>query len=79
MSFESCTVILGLNNIIEPWHEISFTGVHLLAFFCSGIKFYVLPSPYLCFIPFLYLELYVLHVGGGWVRGLSCKPYIYVS
>ena len=78
MSFESFTVILGLNNIIEPWHEISSTGVYLSAFLCSGIQFYVhvLLSPYLCFISFLYLDLYVL--GGGWVRGLSCKPYIYV-
>ena len=34
-------------------------GVNLLDFFCSGIPFYVLLSPYLCFIPFLYLDLYV--------------------
>ena len=27
--------------------------------FCSGIQFYVLLSPYLCFISFLYLDLYV--------------------
>ena len=32
------------------------TGVYLLGFFCSGIQFYVLLSPYLCFISFLYLE-----------------------
>ena len=36
------------------------TGVYLLDFFCSGIKFYLLLSPYLCFISFLYLDLYVL-------------------
>ena len=35
-------------------------GVNLLDFFRSGIKFYVLLSPYLCFISFLYLDLYVL-------------------
>ena len=35
-------------------------GVYLLDFFCSGIQFYVLLSPYLCFISFLYLDLYVL-------------------
>ena len=29
-------------------------------FFCSGIQFYVLLSPYLCFFFFLYLDLYVL-------------------
>ena len=28
--------------------------------FCSGIQFYLLLSPYLCFISFLYLDLYVL-------------------
>ena len=33
-----------------------FTGV----FFCSGIQFYLLLRPYLCFISFLYLDLYVL-------------------
>ena len=31
-----------------------------LDFFCSGIQFYVLLSPYLCLISFLYLDLYVL-------------------
>ena len=33
--------------------------VYLLDFFCSGIQFYVLLSPYLCFISILYLDLYV--------------------
>ena len=28
------------------------TGVYLLDFFCSGIQFYLLLSPYLCFISF---------------------------
>ena len=32
------------------------TGVRLLDFFCSGILFYVLLSPYLCFISFLYFD-----------------------
>ena len=35
------------------------TGVYLLDFFCSGIQFYLLLSPYLCFISLLYLDLYV--------------------
>ena len=35
-------------------------GVYLLDFVCSGIQFYVLLSPYLCFNFFLYLDLYVL-------------------
>ena len=34
--------------------------VYLLDFFCSSIQFYLLLSPYLCFISFLYLDLYVL-------------------
>ena len=35
-------------------------GVYLLIFFGSGIQFYLLLSPYLCFISFLYLDLYAL-------------------
>ena len=36
------------------------TSVYLLDFFCSSIQFYILLSPYLCFISFLYLDLFVL-------------------
>ena len=36
------------------------TGVYLFDYFCSGIQFRLLLSPYLCFISFLYLDLYVL-------------------
>ena len=36
-------------------HSIGFT----LDFFCSGIQFYLLLSPYLCFIFLLYLELFI--------------------
>ena len=32
----------------------------MLDLFCSGIQFYLLLSPYLCFISFLYLDVYVL-------------------
>ena len=42
------------------WLFIGPVGVYLLDFFCSGIQFYLLLSPYLCFIYFLYLDLYVL-------------------
>ena len=35
------------------------TGVYLFDFFCPGIQFYLLLSPYICFISFLYLDLYV--------------------
>ena len=37
--------------------------VYLLDFFCSSIEFYLLLSPYICFISFLYLDLYVLGEG----------------
>ena len=35
-------------------------AVNLLDFFCSCIQFYVRLSPYLCFISFIYLALYVI-------------------
>ena len=41
-------------------------GFNLLDFVCSGIQFYVLLSPYICFISFLYLDLYVLG-GDAWI------------
>ena len=44
------------------WLFVGPTGVYPLDFFCSGIQFYLLLSPYLCFIPLLYLDLYVLVV-----------------
>ena len=43
-----------LRLFVEP------TGVYLSDFFCSAIQFYLLLSPYLCFISLLYLDLYVL-------------------
>ena len=36
------------------------TRLYLLDSFCSGIQFYVMLNPCLCFISFLYLDLYVL-------------------
>ena len=42
------------------WLFVRPTGDYLLDFFCSGIQFYLLLSPYLCFISFLYIDLYVL-------------------
>ena len=38
---------------------VMLTGVYFLDFFCSGIQFYLLSSPYLRFISY-YLDLYVL-------------------
>ena len=42
------------------WLFVGPTGVYLLDFFCSGIQFYVLLSPYLSFISWLYHDLNVL-------------------
>ena len=35
------------------------TMAYLLDFFCTGIQFYVPLSPYICFISYLYLDLYL--------------------
>ena len=42
------------------WLFVGRTGVYLLDLFCSCIQFYLLLSPYLCFISLLDLNLYVL-------------------
>ena len=42
------------------WLFVGPIRVYLLDFFCSGIQFYLLSSPYLCSISLLYLDLYVL-------------------
>ena len=42
------------------WLFVGPIRVYLLDFFCSGIQFYLLLSPYLCFISLLYLNLNVL-------------------
>ena len=39
------------------WLFVGPTGVYLMDFFCSGIQFYLLLSPYLCFVSLLYLDL----------------------
>ena len=49
--------ILGIYLVI---YLFLCTGVYLLDFFCSGIQFNLLLSPYPCFISLLYLDLYVL-------------------
>ena len=61
------------------WLFVGLTGVYLLDFLCSSIQLYLLLSPYLCFISFLNLDLYVLGDDALiYVRGLSCRPNIYV-
>ena len=42
------------------WLFVGPMGVYLLDFFCSRFQLYLLLSPYLSFIFFLYLDLYVL-------------------
>ena len=42
------------------WLFVGPARVYLLDLFCSGIQFYLLLSPCLCFISLLYLDLYVL-------------------
>ena len=52
-----------LNHLLESNQVGLFrtcTRVYLLDFFCSGIQFNLLLSPYPCFISLLYLDLYVL-------------------
>ena len=44
------------------WLFVGPTAVYLLDFFCSVIQLNSLLSPYLCFIYFLYLDLYVVGV-----------------
>ena len=55
------------------WLFVGPTRVYLLKFFCSDIQFYLLLSPYICFIYLLFLDLYVLGHDALIVRGLSCK------
>ena len=58
------------------WLVVGPTGVNLLDFFCSGIQFYLLLSPYLCFISLLYIDLYVLGDDAlwGWRREIGLSP-----
>ena len=54
-----------INSITSPItytirHIVGPRGVYLLDFFCSNVQFYLLLSPYLCFISLLYLDLYAL-------------------
>ena len=53
-------VSLGFGETLAWMLFVGPTGVYLLDFFCSGIQFNLLLSPYPCFISLLYLDLYVL-------------------
>ena len=54
------------------WLFVWPSGVYLLDFFCSSIQFYLLLSPYLCFISLLYIDLYVL--GDDALRSYTLPP-----
>ena len=51
------------------WLFVGAIGVYLLDFFCSSIQFYLLLSPYLCFIFFFNLDLYVLRDNASTSKG----------
>ena len=42
------------------WNVLASGRLNKTCFFCSGIQFNLLLSPYPCFISLLYLDLYVL-------------------
>ena len=58
------------------WLLIGPTGVYLLYFSCSGVRFCLLLDPCLSFVSLLYLDLYVLGedalVGWGSLVGTRC-------
>ena len=51
---------VAINQFVVLWLFVGPTGVYLLDFFCSGIQFNLLLSPYPCFNSLLYLDLYGL-------------------
>ena len=55
-------VYLGVDEMVGAWCFGCLSGPpgFTYGFICSGIQFYLLLSPYPCFILFLYLHLYVL-------------------
>ena len=55
-----CGVPWTSNTQISDKRSLHKTGVYLFDFLCSSIQFYLLLSPYLCYISLLYLDLYVL-------------------
>ena len=59
------------------------TVVWLFDYFCSGIQLYVQFSPYLCFVSFLCLDLYVLGydsltIWGSFVRVRRLCVFVHV-
>ena len=64
---------LGYLAVVRP------TGVYRLDFLCSGMQFYLLWSPYLCSISFLYLDLYIPGDDASISYGSFMQTNIYVS
>ena len=56
----NCLEKVDFSITIWLWLFVGPSGVYLLDFFCSGIQYNLLLSPYPCFISLLYLDLYVL-------------------
>ena len=58
-----CILAIVIAKFVSVLHSFKMRLVYLLGFFCSSVQFYLLLSPYLCFISLLYLDLYVLGDG----------------
>ena len=71
-----CPVIAFVIYIGVRCHSYQFNMVIHLS---TQIIDMLLLSPYLYFISFLYLDLYATGDDARKVKGLSCKPNIYVS
>ena len=54
------TIRVGNFAFLFNCTPVGRTSDSMLDFFCSGIQFNLLLSPYPCFISLLYLDLYVL-------------------
>ena len=84
MALRSLQRLTKLSEVLRLiWLLSGPQGVYLLDFFCYGIQFYVLLSPYLCFISFLYLGWYVLEIFmgrlGSFVRTKHLCVLIHIS
>ena len=58
LNLKTCQEMRGLLPAVVS--VVGPTGVYLLDFFYSSIQLYILLNPYLCFISFLYLHLYLI-------------------
>ena len=58
------------------WLFVRPFEVYLLDFFCSGIQFYLLLSPYLCFL-FASLFVFILNFVYTWIYFFN-RAYVYL-